>query len=122
MVNVLLVSLVPFIYFWATSVWMLLPAAVLSGITMGGVELSYFNSILRFAKAGRESHYQALHSFLLGIRGTIAPFCGAAIVSIFAAGRIDVKYVFLVSMGLMLLGAGLQLVGVKHRYSQEQRT
>lgn len=118
-VNVLLVSLVPFIYFWATSVWMLLPAAVLMGVTMGGVELSYFNSILYFAKEGRESHYQALHSFLLGIRGTIAPFCGAAMVSIFAAGRIDVKYVFLVSMGLMLLGAGLQLVGVKHRYSRE---
>lgn len=115
-VNVLLVSLVPLIYFLATNVWMLLPAAMISGITMGGVELSYFNSILYFAKEGRESHYQALHSFLLGIRGTIAPFCGAALVSVFKAGQIDMRYVFLVSMGLMLLGAGLQSLGVKRRY------
>jgi MFS family permease len=115
-INVLLISLVPFVYFMARSVWMLIPAAVITGITMGGVELSYFNSILYFAKEGRESHYQALHAFLLGIRGTIAPFIGAAIVSSFKSGNIDVRYVFLISMALMLLGAALQLVGVKSRY------
>jgi len=115
-VNVLMVSVVPFIYFLANNVWMLLPAAIINGVTMGGVELSYFNSILYFSKKGRESHYQALHSFLLGIRGTIAPFCGAALVLLFKSGGADVKYVFLISMGLMLLGAGLQLVGVKRRY------
>ena len=116
MINVLLISLVPFVYFFARSVWMLIPAAVITGITMGGVELSYFNSILYFAKEGRESHYQALHAFLLGIRGTIAPFIGAAIVSAFKSGNIDVRYLFLISMALMLLGAVLQLVGVKSRY------
>ncbi|HUV05113.1 MAG TPA: MFS transporter [Armatimonadota bacterium] len=115
-VNVLLASLVPLNYFLARDVWMLLPAAVISGVTMGGVELSYFNSILHFAKPGRESHYQALHSFSLGIRGAIAPFCGAAIASLFRSGGIDVRYVFLVAMALMLLGAGLQVIGVKHRY------
>ena len=114
--NVLLVSLVPLNYFLARNVWMLLPAAVISGVTLGGVELSYFNSILYFAKAGRESHYQALHSFFLGIRGTIAPFCGAAIASLFRGAGIDVKYVFLIAMALMLLGAGFQLAGVKYRY------
>ena len=115
-INVLLISLVPLVYFMAKNVWMLIPAAVITGITMGGVELSYFNSILYFAKEGRESHYQALHSFLLGIRGTIAPFIGAAIILAFKSGGIDVRYVFLISMALMLLGAGLQLVGVKSRY------
>lgn len=115
-VNVLLVSLVPVFYFLAEDVWMLIPAAVITGVTMGGVELSYFNSILYFAKEGRESHYQALHSFLLGIRGTLAPFCGAAIVGAFRGGGVDVKYLFLISAALMLLGAGLQVVGVKHRY------
>jgi len=115
-VNVLLVSLVPLGYFLATNVWMLIPTAVLSGLTMGGVELSYFNSILYFSREGRESHYQALHSFLLGIRGTIAPFIGAALVGSFRAHHIDVKYVFLISMGLMLLGALLQILGVKKRY------
>jgi len=57
-----------------------------------------------------------LHSFFLGIRGTIAPFCGAAIASLFRGAGIDVKYVFLIAMALMLLGAGFQLAGVKYRY------
>ena len=115
-VNVLLVSLVPLVYFLATDVWMLLPAAIITGLTMGGVELGYFNSILYFAQEGRESHYQALHSFLLGIRGTTAPFCGAAIIGAFRHGGIDVRYLFLISMAVMLLGAGMQLFGVKRRY------
>ncbi len=116
MVNVLMVSFVPFAYFVAQNVWMLIPAAIINGITMGGIELSYFNSILYFAKEGRESHYQALHSFLLGIRGTIAPFIGAALVSSFRANHIDIRFVFLISMLLMLFGAILQLVGVKSKY------
>lgn len=114
-VNVLMVSLVPFTYFLATDVWMLLPAAIISGITMGGIELSYFNSILYLSDAGRESQYQALHSFLLGIRGTIAPFVGAALVVSFKAGGMDVRYVFLIAMGLMLLGCGMQLAAVRAR-------
>lgn len=118
-VNVVLVSLVPLIYFFATSVWMLIPAAILTGVTMGGVELGYFNSILYFAKEGRATHYQALHSFFLGIRGTIAPFVGAGIVSWFKAGGIDIRWVFLISMALMLVGAGIQVFGVKRDANSE---
>jgi len=116
MVNALLASLVPLNYFLARNVWMLLPSAVIGGVTLGGVELSYFNSILYLAKAGRESHYQALHSFFLGIRGTIAPLCGAAIILLFKSEGIDVRYVFLIAMTLMLFGAVLQLIGVRQRY------
>ena len=116
MINVLLICLVPLIYFLAKNVWMLIPAAVVSGVVTSGLELSYFNGILFFAKDGRESHYQALHSFLLGIRGTIAPFCGAAMITLFRGQGIDVKFVFLISMSIMLLGGVLQTVGVKRRY------
>ena len=115
-INVVLVSLVPLNYFFARNVWMLLPTALINGVTMGGVELSYFNSILHFAREGKESQYQALHSFLLGIRGTTAPFIGAAMVTAFRGHHVDVKYAFLVSMALMLLGAMLQLLGVRKRY------
>lgn len=119
MINVLMSAAVPLVYFFATDVWMLIPVAVIGGITMGGVELSYFNSILCFSRPGRESQYQALHSFFLGIRGAAAPFLGAALVSSFRAQGIDVKYVFLVGMCLMLLGALFQATGCKNRYDSE---
>lgn len=54
-INVLLVSLVPLNYFLARNVWMLVPTAIINGVTMGGVELGYFNSILYFARDGKES-------------------------------------------------------------------
>lgn len=115
-INVLLVSFVPFIYFWSHNVWMLLPAAVITGITAGGAELSYFNSILTLAEDGKESQYQALHSFWLGVRGTTAPFLGAALVSLFKANGLSIRYVFLVSMAVMLAGFATQVVGVRERY------
>lgn len=115
-INVLLVSLVPLYYFFARNVWMLVPTAIINGVTMGGVELSYFNSILYFARDGKESQYQALHSFLLGIRGTIGPLVGAGMIAAFAHKGIDMKFAFLVAMSLMLLGAAFQLAGVRNRY------
>lgn len=116
-VNVLLYSFVPLVYFLSHNVWMLLPAAVITGLTMGGVELSYFNSILHLADEGKESQYQALHSFLLGLRGTIAPFVGAGIVLLFRKHDLPVRYVFLISMAVMFVGFVTQLIGVRDRFS-----
>lgn len=115
-INVLLICLIPLNYFFARNVWMLMPTSIINGVTMGGVELAYFNSILYFARNGKASQYQALHSFLLGIRGTIGPFVGAWMVSSMKHVGMDVRYAFLVSMAVMLTGALFQLFGVKTRY------
>ena len=86
---------------------------------MGGVELSYFNSILHLADEGKESQYQALHSFLLGLRGTIAPFVGAGIVLLFKSHNLPVRYIFLISMAVMFVGFVIQLIGVRDRFGSE---
>ncbi|MHB1001210.1 MAG: MFS transporter [Armatimonadota bacterium] len=109
MITVLINAMVPLCYYFASSVWMLIPASLLTGIMMGGMELAYFNSILLFAEDGKESRYQALHSFLFGLRGTIAPFVGVALVK---AGM-DIRTLFLLGTFMMLIGAGLQLKGIK---------
>ncbi len=119
-INVLLVTFVPLFYFLSDNVWMLLPASIITGLTMGGVELSYFNSILHLADEGRESQYQALHSFLLGIRGTTAPFVGALIVSQFHAHDLPIRYVFLISMAIMAVGFVTQVIGVRDHFSPRQ--
>ena len=115
-INVLLICFIPLIYFWSNNVWMLLPASVIAGITTGGIDLSYFNSILRLADEGKESQYQALHSFWLGVRGTTAPFAGAALVSLFKANDLQMRYVFLIGLVVMLAGLVAQVVGVRERY------
>lgn len=121
-VNVLLICFIPLIYFWSNNVWMLLPAAIITGITAGGIDLSYFNSILTLADDGRESQYQALHSFWLGVRGTMAPFLGAGLVSLLKAHDIQMRYVFLIAMAVMLMGFATQIVGVREQYRVRPET
>lgn len=113
LVNVFLSMLVPINYFLAHSVWMLLPAFVISGVTAAGIELAYFNSILKFAEERRESHYQALFSWLLGVRGSVAPFIGAGLASVFNGRGWDIRYIFLIGAFLMLCGAMMQFLGVR---------
>ncbi|MFA6665632.1 MAG: MFS transporter [Armatimonadota bacterium] len=112
-INMVISSLVPLIIFASGSVWMLLPAYVILGIVNGGTELAYFNSILHFAEDGMETRYQALHNFLLGIRGTVAPFCGAALVTLFGSIGLDVRYAFLVGALLFFVGILIQIIGLR---------
>lgn len=105
MINVLITACIQLIYFATTKVWMLLPAAMLAGIAASGTELAYFNSILHFAKDGKESQYQALHAFLFGIRGTIAPLLAPVLTGL----GVGVRTVFLASALLMVVGALMQM-------------
>lgn len=105
--------LIPLNYAIAHNVWAILPTAVFGGLTNAGTDLAYFNSILRFAKEGRESQYQALHTFLVGVRGAIAPFLGAGIVTLMDTQGINIRYVFIGSALLQITGIAIQIIGVK---------
>lgn len=109
MITVIINALVPLTYYFAFKVWMLLPAAILTGIMSAGMELAYFNSIMLMAKEGMESRYQALHWFLFGIRGTIAPFAGVALIRL----GMDIRNVFLLAFFMMIVGAFLQIKSIR---------
>jgi MFS family permease len=109
---VLVGALVPLVYLFAHDVRTLYLMAIAMGVTNAGIDLSYINSILVFADERRIAQYQSLHSALLGVRGIIGPFAGAALMQ--AAG---VQAVFVVSLVMILAGFLLQTLGVKARYS-----
>lgn len=111
LVNVLLASLVPLTYLFAQSIQTLYFAAVVNGVMMAGIELSYLNAILAFADDRRIAQYQSLHSLLLGVRGTLGPFIGTTLLSF-----IGMEGIFVLSIFLILVGAGMQYFGVKGRY------
>ncbi|MBI2843844.1 MAG: MFS transporter [Armatimonadetes bacterium] len=119
LINTVLSMLIPLNYFFAQSVWMLLPAAAITGITAAGIELAYFNSVLQFSEGRRVSHYQALFSWLLGIRGSIAPFVGGALKQLFDGWGWDYRYIFIMSGAIMLSGALMQYVGA-HRTTRHR--
>jgi hypothetical protein len=121
-VNAFLAILCPLNYFIVAffvhaNVWMLLPSAVLTGITNAGIELAYFNTVLEFADENRVSHYQALFYWLLGLRGCVAPFIGGSLITLFAQKGLDGRYLFLLAAIIMLIGSAMQVVGMRREKS-----
>jgi MFS family permease len=114
-VNILLNALIPLFYLVAGSKWMLIPAFVLGGVTQAGIDLSYFNSILSFASEESASRYQALHSFLLGIRGVIAPVMGGFMIEGLRNYGLDLRWLFVLALSLILAGCWMQVMGIRRR-------
>jgi MFS family permease len=119
-VNVLLNTVVPIVYiltgaFHHPSAWLLLPAYIISGVVGAGIDLSYFNAILTFSGPGEVSRYQALHSFLLGIRGSIAPFIGSALATTLPAHGLNLRWAFGIGIVFMVCGAWMQRVAMRRQ-------
>ncbi|MFM7320234.1 MAG: MFS transporter [Armatimonadota bacterium] len=82
----------------------LMLAAVFSGIGFAGVELAYLQSILRFAGTDENpARYQALHAFLLGVRGVLAPTFGLQLLP-----WLGYRTLFAITLVLVMLGAWIQ--------------
>jgi MFS family permease len=115
--NILLNIFIPLCYYLAVNIWFLVPAFILSGVTMAGIDLSYFNSVLLFAGEQNATRYQALQSFLLGIRGTIAPFVGSALMRLFHGNGWEIRGIFLVALFFIFAGCWMQMVGLRRKGS-----
>jgi MFS family permease len=125
-VNVLLNALVPLIYIAAGTLlpadpWVLFPAFVITGVVGAGIDLSYFSAILTFAGQRDVSRYQALQSFLLGVRGTIAPFVGGAMVQVLRSHQLNLRWAFLLSLLLMLVGCWMQFVAMRRQMAMREK-
>ena len=106
--SIVLIALIPIVYLLTNRVEGLLFASALSGFGFAGIELSYLASILRYAERERTAQYQSLHSLLLGVRGVAAPLLGIPLVKAFGY-----PLVFLLALGVMLIGALLQWLAVR---------
>jgi hypothetical protein len=114
--STLTVGLVNVTYLLAFRVEHLYFAAVAAGAANAGIELSYINATLTFANRQRIAQYQSIHSALLGVRGTIAPFLGPIL-----RQWVGLRGTFAISLGMILLGAAMQYFGVQERYEEDHR-
>jgi MFS family permease len=102
------IMLIPVVYLTTHSIPGLLFASALSGFGFAGIELSYMASILQYAQPGRVAQYQALHSFLLGVRGVLAPLIGIPLMN-----RFGFKTVFALALVIMFAGAVMQWLAAR---------
>ncbi len=99
---VLLSLLVPIGYVVAPTSWALLPVAVIIGIAVSSGELTAYTNIVHLAPRERLGHYAAAQAFLLGARGTAAPFLASALLAV-----VEPRVVLVIGASLMAVGAGV---------------
>jgi hypothetical protein len=87
-------------YLVAPGTWALLPVAVITGIVVASGELTGFTNIVHLAPRDRIGEYAAANAFLLGVRGTCAPFLAAALL-----GMVPPQVVLVLGTLLMITGA-----------------
>ncbi len=91
----------PFVYAAAHSVPTLLVASILIGIAQPGIDLTWLNAVMQFADRDNIPRYASLHTFLVGIRGLLAPIIG---VWMLHALRHNLRLCFLLSAVVIWLG------------------
>ena len=108
LLNSVLTILIPLGYIAASDTWQLIPIAVISGIVNAGGELLFFTNIVQLAPRERVGEYMTVQSFLMGVRGTIAPFVASALL-----GFVDPRAVLLTGVLFMTTGAWIMSGAVR---------
>lgn len=78
-INQLISVIVPLAYLWATDGWMLLPAFIVQGLINAGVDVGLISTCIQLAEKDKVVEYAAVQATVVGLRGIITPFLGAAL-------------------------------------------
>ncbi len=112
-------SVVPLCYAFGPTVHWLMLAGFASGAAQSGVDLGYLNANLLFAESDRASLFQAIHSTLFGIRGTLAPLMAIPLLHML---HFHWRTCFCICFGVILVGTFLQSLAVPaHRHAQDKK-
>lgn len=117
-------SLVPFFYLFINpnTLWLIIPAQIISGIAWAGVSLTSFNLLLDFTKPRTRATEVAQHNMITAVPLIFAPIIGGILADniklFFIAG---IPFVFLVSGILRLISAWLMHHLKEPRASKEYK-
>ena len=117
LVAVAINCIAPLVYAFAPSLFWLYLAAASMGVSTSGIDLGYLNTTLMFAEPGRAAQYQAVHSTLFGLRGTIAPLLTFTIIGLL---HHNWPFFFLICLSIMMIGTLFQFFSMK-TYRNQQR-
>ena len=103
LIATLLTIFVPIGYLVAPGTWALLPVAVIIGVAVSSGELTAFTNIVHMAPRARIAEYAGANAFLLGVRGTAAPFLAAALLNMVQPQVVLVLGTLLMTTGALVL-------------------
>jgi MFS family permease len=80
----------------------LLPVAVVSGFFAGGIDVSFFEALLKTCPEDKRASFVAMNSFLANVSAFLAPLAGAAI-----SDALGIRTAFFLGGGFLLVGVVL---------------
>ncbi|MDF3129238.1 MFS transporter [Kiritimatiellaeota bacterium B1221] len=115
MLNILfLVSVL--LFFSTTHLWVMGISMALLGTAMAGGRIAWSLWVTKLAGPGQTSAYMSVHMFMTGLRGTLAPFIGFALIECFSAKEVSWMGVSLIVLSTLMF---LPAVGHMHRRGEE---
>lgn len=111
-VSFFLASFIPLCYFFASTIWYIVPASVIAGFTLGAGELARIHFITNRTKSEDIPTYQGIDFTLMGLRGIIAPFLGVALMY-----WIGMKSVFIISFYLTIISSVVMFLSDRYYFS-----
>jgi len=107
-----LASFIPLCYSFASSIWYIVPASIISGFTLGAGELARVHFITNRTKSKDIHTYQGIDFTLMGLRGVIAPFLGVALMH-----WIGIESVFIISFCLIAISSLMMFLSDRYYFS-----
>ena len=111
--NFFLRSFIPICYFFASSIWYIVPASIIAGFTMGAQELSRVHFITSRTKSQDIPTYQGIDFTLMGLRGVIAPFLGVLLMH-----WIGMESIFIISFCLTIISSLAMFLSNRYYFSK----
>lgn len=97
------------LFFSTRNYWIMGLSMALLGTAMAGGRIAWSLWVTKLAGPGQSSAYMSVHMFSTGLRGTLAPFIGFALIE-----SLSVRQVSGLGAGLVLLSTLMFLPAVKH--------
>lgn len=101
LLNVFFLASIGF-FFFTTNIYILGLAMAFQGLAFGGGKIFWGLWVTKIAPEEKASSYMSIHMALTGLRGTLAPFIGYAILSRSTPASVAIIGIFLIGLSIVL--------------------
>jgi MFS family permease len=103
--NCAFAMLMPLVYIFATTAWMLIPAFAIAGIISAGWDMGMITAGIQLAPEDKVTEYAAVQGTIIGLRGMVMPLVSVTLL------RFGLPYTGVFSMSILLMAVAWIMFG-----------
>lgn len=103
--NCAFAMLMPLVYIFATTAWMLIPAFAVAGIISAGWDMGMITAGIQMAPEDKVTEYAAVQGTIIGLRGMVMPLVSVTLL------RFGLPYTGVFSISILLMAVAWIMFG-----------